>query len=83
LSSQGVYCDIVCHFCEGSNPENSLPSSLDARLRGHDGKNTPTPQIIIAVLATLKTWSTGTGFFILRTATDEISGLKITRFIIS
>jgi hypothetical protein len=31
------------HSCEGRNPENALQSGLDARLRGHDEKNIPTP----------------------------------------
>jgi sec-independent protein translocase protein TatA len=45
MSSRGVYCDIDRHSCEGRNPENSVPSRLDARFRGHDEKNTPTPQL--------------------------------------
>ncbi len=45
MSNRGVYCDINRHSCEGRNPENPVPSRLDARLRGHDEKNTPTPQL--------------------------------------
>ena len=40
-----VYCDIGRHSSEGMNPENSVPSRLDARLRGHDVKNTPIPEL--------------------------------------
>jgi hypothetical protein len=46
MSSRGVYRDIARHSCESRNPENVLPSGLDARLRGHDEKNTPIPQLI-------------------------------------
>jgi len=42
FSPWGVYWEIVCHSCEGRNPENSLAAGLDARIRGHDEKNTPT-----------------------------------------
>jgi hypothetical protein len=45
LSGRGVYCDLGRHSCEGRNPENSVPSRLDARLRGHDEKNTLPPQL--------------------------------------
>ena len=36
LSSRGDYFNINRHSCEGRNPENSLSSRLDARLRWHD-----------------------------------------------
>ena len=45
MSSRGVYCDIDRHSCEGRNPENSVLSRLDARLREHDEKITPIHQI--------------------------------------
>jgi len=44
LSTRGVSPEIVRHSCEGRYPENAVSSELDARLRGHDIKNTPTPQ---------------------------------------
>jgi hypothetical protein len=34
------------HSCEGRNPENNEPKALDARLRGHDVKNTPISELI-------------------------------------
>jgi hypothetical protein len=37
--------DINCRSCGSRNPENSVLSKLDARLREHDEKNTPRPQI--------------------------------------
>jgi hypothetical protein len=46
LSSWWVYGDIDRHSCEDKNPENSLPTELDARLRGYDKKITPTLQQI-------------------------------------
>jgi len=45
MSSRGVYCDIDRHSCEGRNPENSVLSRLDARLREHDEKITPIHKI--------------------------------------
>jgi hypothetical protein len=45
MSSRGVYSVSDRHSCESRNPEYLVPGRLDARLRGHDGKNTPTPQL--------------------------------------
>jgi len=45
LSTREVSPEIVRHSCEGRNPENAVSSELDARLRGHDIKNTPTPEL--------------------------------------
>jgi hypothetical protein len=45
MSTRGVSPEIVRHSCEGRNPENAVPSELDARLRGLDIKNTPTPGV--------------------------------------
>ena len=33
------------HSCESRNPAKLSPVDLDARFRGHDEKNTPTPQL--------------------------------------
>ena len=33
-----------CHPCEGRDPEDFVPSSLDARLRGHDEKSISSPR---------------------------------------
>jgi len=47
LNSRGVYSEKARHSCEDRNPEMSVPSRLDARLRGHDAKkNTPASQVI-------------------------------------
>jgi hypothetical protein len=45
MSTRGVSPEIVRHSCEGRNPENAVPGELDARLRGLDIKNTPTPGV--------------------------------------
>jgi len=45
MSSRKVYWEIVCHSCGGRNPVNFLAAGLDARLRGHDEKNTPPLQL--------------------------------------
>ena len=34
-----IFCVKTRHSCEGRNPEKSVPNRLDARLRGHDEKN--------------------------------------------
>jgi len=34
LSSQGVFGDTNCYSCEGRNPENSVPSKMDAPFAG-------------------------------------------------
>jgi hypothetical protein len=44
MSSRGVFCDTGRHSCEGRNPDNSVLSKLDARLRGMTNK-TPRPFI--------------------------------------
>ncbi len=45
MRGRGVFKAKDRHSCEGRNPEYNGSINLDARLRGHDGKNSPTPQL--------------------------------------
>ena len=38
MSRRKVHGDIDRHSCERRNPENSVPTRLDTRLRGYDKK---------------------------------------------
>jgi hypothetical protein len=49
MSRRRVFCDTDRPSCEGRNPETSVPSKLDARLRGHDELNTLTPQLSVFI----------------------------------
>ena len=60
ISRRGVFCDTGRHSCEGRNPENSVPSKLDSRLRGMTNK-TPRPFIQIVSTSSAVSWAYNIG----------------------
>ena len=75
MSSRGVFCDTGRHSCEGRNPENSVPSKLDARLRGMTNK-TPRPfiQIVSTSSAVSLAYNIGKVSFSIKLSASSASG---------